>query len=66
VYDPSRLLRDYVVRVREDSDDLLLGKAFVALGPARLAAGFFLLERHGPLRSDPALEARVGRVTAVR
>ena len=58
-YDPSRLLRDYVVRVREDSDDLLLGKAYVALGAARLAAGFFLLERHRPLTSDPAVGLRV-------
>jgi hypothetical protein len=61
VYDPSRLLRDYVVRVREDSDDVLLGKAYLAVGPARLAAGFFLLERHRPLTSDAALEARVGQ-----
>ena len=65
VYDPSRLLRDYVVRVREDSDELLLGKAYVALGSARVAAGFFLLERHRPLTSDPALEQRVrGSISA--
>jgi hypothetical protein len=50
--DPSRLLRDYVVRVREDSDDPLLGRAYVALGRARLVAGFFILERHRPLTSD--------------
>jgi hypothetical protein len=43
--DPSRLLRDYVVRVEPGSDDLLLGKAYVALGPFRTPLGFFVLER---------------------
>jgi hypothetical protein len=66
VYDPSRLLRDYVVRVREDSDDLLLGKAYVALGAARVAAGFFVLERHRPLTSAPALPASASRVRVSR
>jgi hypothetical protein len=50
LYDPSRLLRDYLVRCIPGSDDLLLGKAYMALGPARLAAGYFLLERYRPLR----------------
>jgi hypothetical protein len=49
VYDPSRLLRDYMVRILPGSDDLLLGKAYLALGPARVTASFFLLERHRPL-----------------
>lgn len=48
-YDPSRLLRDYLVRCVPGSDDLLLGKAYLALGPVRVAAGFFLLERYRPL-----------------
>jgi len=43
--DPSRLLRDYVVRVEPGSDDLLLGKAYLALGPFRAPLGFFVLER---------------------
>lgn len=46
--DPSKGLRDYVVRVARGSDDLLLGKALYALGPARVPVGFFLLERHRP------------------
>ena len=54
-YDPSRLLRDYLVRCVPGSDDLLLGKAYMALGPARLAAGFFLLERHRPLQRPVVL-----------
>jgi hypothetical protein len=48
VYEPARFLRDYLVRVERGSDDLLLGKAYVALGPARVATSFFLLERHRP------------------
>jgi hypothetical protein len=51
IWDPSRTLRDYVVRVRPGSDDLLLGKAYAALGPVRIfAQSFFVLERHE--RSD--------------
>jgi hypothetical protein len=52
-YDPSRLLRDHVVRVDEHSDDLLLGKASLALASARVPVGFFLLERHRPFSGDP-------------
>ena len=44
--DPSRFLRDYLVRVEPGSDDLLLGAASVALGPARVPTNFFLLERY--------------------
>ena len=46
--DVTRGLRDYVVRVEPGSDDLLLGKAYYALGPARVPAGYFLLERRRP------------------
>lgn len=46
LWDPSRGLRDYVVRIHAGSDELLLGKAYYALGPARVATNFFLLERH--------------------
>lgn len=52
-YDPSRLLRDHVVRVDEHSDDLLLGKAYLALASARVPVGFFLLERHRPFSDEP-------------
>lgn len=47
-WEPARVLRDYLVRVDPGSDDLLLGKAYLALGPARVASNFFLLERHRP------------------
>jgi hypothetical protein len=46
--DPTTRLRDYLVRVERGSDDLLLGKAFVALGRARVPVSYFLLERLRP------------------
>jgi hypothetical protein len=42
------LLRDYLVRIERGSDELLLGKAFVALGPVRVPVSTFLLERFRP------------------
>ena len=53
---PTRLLRDYVVRAEAGSDELLLGKAYFALGSARLPVGFFLLERRRPFEPGPELE----------
>ena len=41
-------LRDYLVRVIPSSDDLLLGRAFIALGSRRVPVGWFALERMGP------------------
>jgi hypothetical protein len=46
--DPTQTLRDYIVRVDAGSDDLLLGKAYVAVGPIRVPTSFFILERHRP------------------
>ncbi len=45
LWDPTRGLRDYLVQVDAASPDLYLGKAYYALGPARLAVSFFVLER---------------------
>jgi hypothetical protein len=42
-FDPTAGLRDYVVQL---GDDLYLGKAYYALGPARVPSNFFILERH--------------------
>jgi hypothetical protein len=44
--DPTRGLRDYLVRVDPGNDDLFLGKAYYAVGPLRVATSFFFLERH--------------------
>ena len=44
-FDVAAGLRDYLVRVEPGADDLLLGKAFAAVGPWRLPVGYFLLER---------------------
>ncbi len=38
-------LRDYLKQVDADNDDLYLGKAYLAAGPARLMPGYFILER---------------------
>jgi hypothetical protein len=38
-------LRDYIVQVYPDDPDLLLGKAYVALGPVRVPVSFFVLKR---------------------
>ncbi len=43
--EPSGLLRDYVVQVYADDPDLLLGRAFFALGPVRVHGGYFVLSR---------------------
>jgi hypothetical protein len=42
--DPSRGIRDYLVRV-DDEPDIFLGKAYYAVGPARVPVGYFVLER---------------------
>jgi hypothetical protein len=44
--DPLRTLRAYVAQVYPDLPDLLVGKAYVAVGAARLWPTFFVLERH--------------------
>ena len=41
-------LRDYVVRVRRGSDDLLLGRAFLSFDTIDLPVAYFALERRGP------------------
>lgn len=42
---PPALLRDYLVQAHPGSSDLLVGKAYLALGPVTLPAGFFVLQR---------------------
>jgi hypothetical protein len=45
--DPSAGLRDYLVQVDADDPDLLLGKAYYAVGPLRVPTfSFFVLDRH--------------------
>jgi hypothetical protein len=48
--EPSKILRDYLVRVNDGSDDLLLGCAYAAVGGVRVRvpSAFFVLERHRP------------------
>lgn len=51
-WDVARGLRDYLVQVDPADPDLFLGKAYAAVGPARVAVGYFILERwrRGPDR----------------
>jgi hypothetical protein len=41
----AKRLRDYLVQPDRANPDLLLGKAYMALGPLRLPSNFFILER---------------------
>jgi len=42
---PEALLRDYLVQVDPTDPELLLGKAYLQLGPWRVATNFFVLSR---------------------
>lgn len=53
-FDPSKGLRDYLVQVDSTNPDLYLGKAYYALGRARIATSFFILERLRPGLTDYA------------
>jgi hypothetical protein len=55
-WDLTRGLRDYLVQLA-DHPDIFLGKAYAAIGPARLPLGFFVLERY---RRGPAGLAHPG------
>ncbi len=51
--DVSKFLRDYLVRPDPGSDELLLGKAYLALGRGRVFSNFFLLQRLGSAPGPP-------------
>lgn len=46
MFDPSQVLRDYLVQPDPAEPDVFVGKAYVALGSVRVPAGFFILERY--------------------
>jgi len=46
LWNPACLLRDYLVQVDPENKDLLLGKAYFAIGPQRVFPSFFILERN--------------------
>ncbi|RAP73766.1 hypothetical protein [Paenibacillus montanisoli] len=41
----ERILRDYLVIPDPERPDILLGKAYIAIGPFRVASNFFILQR---------------------
>ena len=45
-FDGTMIIRDYVVQVDSDNEDLYLGKAYLAFGPLRVFSNYFILERH--------------------
>ncbi len=50
---PERLLRDYLVQPDPSNPDLMLGKAYLALGGKRLFSNFFVIERLRPTNWMP-------------
>jgi hypothetical protein len=44
--DPSRFLKDYVVHPYPENTDLLLGRAYYALGPVWIPISYLVLERY--------------------
>jgi hypothetical protein len=44
-YDGTRFLRDYVVQVDPDNEDLYLGRAYLSIGRFVVPSNFFLLDR---------------------
>lgn len=47
-FSPPALLRDYLVQIEPGQSDLLLGKAYISLGPLAFLGGFFVLQRRRP------------------
>jgi hypothetical protein len=45
-YDPSKVLRDYLVQPFEDNNDLYLGKAYAYILGREIFVGYFVIERY--------------------
>lgn len=54
-YQPAQVLRDYIVQVYPDDPTLLIGKAYVALGGARIFGGNFVMRRSTEKSDDRPL-----------
>jgi len=59
---PPRVLRDYLVQVDPHNPDLLLGKAYLALGPLRFFSNYFILERNNRAFYDPKQDPKGHKV----
>lgn len=54
----ARGLRDYLVQLDAGNPDLFVGKAYAAVGPTRVALGYFVLERWRRAPGHPVAPAR--------
>jgi hypothetical protein len=52
ILSPVRLLRDYLAQPDPANRDLLLGKAYFAIGPCQVFSNFFILERYNQGTGD--------------
>ena len=50
---PTRVLRDYLVQPDPANPDVMLGKAYMAIGGFRIPSSFFVIERLGPVGWAP-------------
>jgi hypothetical protein len=50
---PERVIRDYLVQPFPGDPNVLLGKAYIAVGPWRLSSNYFVLERLRPTTWKP-------------
>ena len=61
-YHIERLILDYVVQPFDDPD-VLLGRAYVGVGRARMASSFFVIGRSDKLPSDLLTRGRAGEAS---
>ncbi len=59
IWDPSRFLRDFLVKPLPDNDDIYLGKAYVELGDRMVPVGYFVLERYNVVDTNLKLNLRL-------
>lgn len=58
---PTRAIRDHLVQPDPENGDLMLGKAYLAIGPRRVPSNFFVIKRlSGPATWSSTSEPRTG------
>jgi hypothetical protein len=66
--DPANMLREYLVQVYPDDQDLYVGKAYLAVGEMRIFVSYFVLKRENksPLTITPRRRRRRRTASLVR